>query len=134
MIARKFNRLRATAAFIAVALLCGCTAKHYRKSADKQVYKIIRETQQEALGKTNEFSINTPYSNRKPEEIKPQEIMAEREREGKRLITLSDTLRLAVENSRAYQTEKEGVYTAALNLTRERWAYVPQFTTARSTI
>src|SRR3954470_23763551 len=99
MIASNFNRLRATAAFVAAALLCGCTAKHYRKSADKQVYKIIQEKQQEALGKTNEFTINTPYSNRKPDDIKAQEIIADRQREGKQLLTLSDALRVGVEQS-----------------------------------
>jgi outer membrane protein TolC len=133
MTGRNIYRLRATAAFIAAALLCGCTAKQYRKSADKQIYKIIQEKQKEALGKTNEFTINTPYSNRKPEDINPQEIIDERQREGKLLLTLTDALRIAVENSRDYQVQKESLYVSALSLSSERWRYVPQFTTARST-
>ena len=134
MIAGNFNRFKTTAAIVAAALLCGCTAKHYRKSADKQVYNIIQEKQQEALGKTNAFTINTPYSSRVPKEVKPQEIVDDRQRKGKQLLTLTDALRVAIENSRAYQLQKETLYNSALTLTRERWEYVPQFTRARSVV
>jgi outer membrane protein TolC len=124
---------KAAAAFVVVALLCGCTAKQYRKSADKQVYKIIHEKQQEALGKTNAFTIDTPYSSRKPDEVKAPEIIADRQREGKQVLTLTDALQFALQNNRQYQLRKENLYLSALSLTRERWAYMPQFF-ARSTV
>jgi outer membrane protein TolC len=122
------------AAALTAAVLSGCTAKHYRKSADKQVYKIIQEKQREALGKTNAFSIDTPYSGRVPKEIKPDEIVTDRQRKANQLLALPDALRVAVENSRAYQLQKENLYISALNLTRERWEYVPQFTRARNVV
>src|SRR5258705_323676 len=81
-----------------VALIfCGCTARYYRKSADKEVYKIIQEKQKAALGQTNAFSIDTAYSPRKPDDIKADEIIADRAREAKQTLTLRDALRIALE-------------------------------------
>ena len=108
-------------------LVAGCTARHYRKSADKEVYNIIQEKQKAALGQTNQFSIDTPYSQRKPEDIKAEEIIADRMREAKETLTLPDALRIALESSRQYQLRKEQLYLSGLTLTRERFVYVPQF-------
>ena len=107
-------------------ILPGCTS-FYRKSADKEVYKIIQQKEKAALGQTNAFSIDTRYSPRKPDDIKAQEIIEDRMRETKQTLTLADALRIAVENSRQYQLRKEQLYLSALTLTRERFAYVPQF-------
>ena len=112
--------------FIAAIPFAGCTS-YYRKSADKEVYKIIQQKEKSALGHTNAFSIDTRYSQRKPEDIKAQEIIEDRMREAKETVTLTDALRLAIENSRQYQLRKEQLYLSALSLTRERFAYVPQF-------
>lgn len=112
-------------------LLClltlpGCT-KFYRRSADKEVYKIIQQKERSALGHTNAFSIDTRYSARKPDDIKAQEIIDDRMREAKMTVTLQDALRIALENNRQYQLRKEQLYLSALTLSRERFAYVPQF-------
>ena len=107
-------------------LLAGCTS-FYRRSADKEVYKIIQQKEEAALGYTNAFSIDTRYSHREPAEIKAQEIIEDRMRETKQTLTLADALRMAVENSRQYQLRKEQLYLSALILTRERFQYVPQF-------
>src|SRR3954470_1108867 len=82
----------------AMMLLAGCTAKHYRKAADKETYKIIQEKQKKALGKTNEFSIDTPYSQRKPDELKSKELIDDRLREAKQVVTLTEALKLAVQS------------------------------------
>lgn len=111
----------------AALLLAGCSTKHYRQSADKEVYTILQQKQQATLGRTNAFTIETPYSQRKPEEIKSQEIIDDRMREAKQTLTLPEALRIALENNRQYQLRKENLYLSALNLTRERFAYVPQF-------
>jgi len=108
-------------------VLSGCTAKYYRGAADKEVYKIIQQKEKAALGQTNAFSIDTPYSQRKPGDIKSQEIIEDRMREAKQTLTLRDALRIALENNRQYQLRKEQLYISALTLTRERFAYVPQF-------
>jgi len=112
---------------IGVVLLAGCTARHYRRSADKEVYKVIQQKQQAALGQTNAFTIDTRYSQRKPDDIKAKEIIADRLREAKQVVTLPDALRIALEHNREYQTRKEQLYLSALALTGERFAYVPQF-------
>jgi outer membrane protein TolC len=113
-------------AVLAVILL-GCSPAHYRRAADKEVYGIIQEKQKAALGQTNAFTIDTRYSPRKPDDINAQEIIADRSREAKRTLTLPDALRIALENSREYQTRKEQLYISALRLTRARFEYVPQF-------
>ena len=104
----------------------GCTS-YYRRSADQEVYRIIQQKEKSALGHTNAFSIDTPYSQRKPGEIKAQEIIEDRMREAKQTVTLRDALRIALGNNRQYQLRKEQLYLSALTLTRERFAYVPQF-------
>ena len=116
--------LIASAALISLA---GCTSSYYRRSADKEVYKIIQQKQEAALGQTNAFSIDTPYSARKPDDIKADEIIADRMRETKEVLTLPEALRIAVADNRQYQLRKEQLYLSALALTGERFAYVPQF-------
>ncbi len=112
--------------FIVATLLTGCTS-YYRKSADKEAYKIIQEKEKATLGHTNAFSIDTRYSNRKPDDIKAKEIIEDRMRETKQTLTLQDALRAALENNRQYQLRKEQLYLSALTLTRERFEFVPQF-------
>ena len=123
----RMAHVRFNVCLFAALLLAGCTASHYRKSADKEVYKIVEEKQKAALGETNAFSIDTQYSPRKPDDIKAQEIIDNRMHETKELLTLTDALRLALQNNRQYQLQKENVYLATLALTRERFSYVPQF-------
>ena len=108
-------------------LVMGCTASHYRKSADKEVSKIIQEKQRKVFGQTNAFTIDTPYSHRKPDEIKAQEIVVDRLASAKQVLSLPDALRIAVQGNRPYQLRKENLYLSALTLTRERFAFTPQF-------
>ena len=112
---------------VAGIVLSGCTASHYRKSADKQVYRIIGEKESHVLGKTNQSSIDTRYSSRDPNEIKSAEIVQDRLKVEKLKPSLSDALKLAIENSRSYQFRKEGLYLSALTLTRDRYDFQPQF-------
>jgi outer membrane protein TolC len=120
-------RCCAFAGLAALFLLAGCTTGHYRKSADDEAYRIIQQKQKAVFGGTNDFSIATPYSNRKPEEIRSQDIIRERSVPNERRIGLSDALDLAVTNNRAYQFRKETLYLTALNLTRDRHDFGPQF-------
>lgn len=105
----------------------GCTPGHYRKSADKEVYGIIGNKQKAALGKTNEFSVDTRYSKRDPNEIKAEEIIQDRLATGKQFLTLSNALQIAVENNRTYQLSKESLYLSALTLTKDRYDFGPKF-------
>jgi len=107
-------------------LLCGlvfsgCTAKSYRQSADKSAYRIVQQAEKKVLGRTNAFTIDTPYSARKPAEILPEELIEDRLRTNQRVLTIEDAIELAVNNSREYQTAKEALFTAALNLSSARY-------------
>ncbi len=111
----------------AVGFLAGCTAKHYRRSADKEVYRIIQEVDDRVFGRTNAFSIDTRYSGRDPRAVWPEEIIEDRMSTNRRVLNLDQALRLAVETSREYQTEKEALYLKALTLTGVRYKFDPQF-------
>jgi hypothetical protein len=108
-------------------MVTGCTAQHYRKSADKEVYGIIQNFENRLFGRTNEFSINTRYSSRAPKEIPPAEIIDDRSATNRRIINLADALDLAIANSREYQAQKEQLYLTALTLTGQRYEFGPQF-------
>ena len=122
-----FRWERTASCLLVALLLAGCTARHYRKAADKEVYKIIQQKEKEALGETNQFSIDTRYSNRKPDAIVSDEILADRLQDSSRILTLTEALSTAIRSSRQYQLRKETLYISALTLTRERYDYTPQF-------
>ena len=108
-------------------LLFGCTAGHYQRSADKEVYGIVQQYESKIFGHTNAFTINTPYSARKPEAIPPAELIEDRLQTNRRALTISNSLDLAVSRSRRYQAAKESLYLTALSLTGSRYAFGPQF-------
>lgn len=105
----------------------GCTARHHRKSADKEVYRILQEVDRRVFGQTNEFTINTPYSQRDPRTIPPAEIIESRTATNRRVLNLDQALELAVQHSREYQSQKEQLYLTALTLTGARYEFSPQF-------
>lgn len=109
-------------------LLTACTSSHYRRSADKEVYRIIQKVEKHVFGHTNEFSIDTPYSKRKPTEILPSELIEDRMATNRQVLTLDQALDLAVVKSREYQTEKERLYQAALTLTEAKHPFWPNLT------
>ena len=107
--------------------MSGCSSTHYRKKADKEVYTILREYEEEILGNANDFTIDTKYSQRNPKEIPADEIVGDRKAEGTMTLSLDQALQIAIDNSREYQTEKENLYLSALSLTTERFNFAPQF-------
>ncbi|MFA5192183.1 MAG: TolC family protein [Verrucomicrobiia bacterium] len=115
-------------ALTACCLWAGCGRDHYQQSADKEVYGIIGKRQGEILNKTNStFTINTPYSSRKPDAIPGLEIIQQRLKASKRPMTLAEALKTAVTRSREYQFQKEKVYLTALTLTAQRYNFKPQW-------
>ncbi len=105
----------------------GCTSKAYRRRADNDVYDIVAEVEMEIFGKTSDFTIETPYTDRDPEEISVEEIFAERDRDAEITLGIEDAINTAIRHSRAYQTEKEQLYLTALSLTGQQYAFSPQF-------
>jgi outer membrane protein TolC len=108
-------------------LLFGCTQAHYRRSADQEVYGIVGQYEKRIFGQTNAFTINTPYSARKPEAIPASELIKDRMQTGQCALTITQSIALAVSTSRQYQAAKETLYLTALSLTGSRYAFSPQF-------
>jgi outer membrane protein TolC len=108
-------------------LLSGCTSSHYRQSADKEVYGIIQGIDNQVFGRTNAFTIDTPYSGRDPKTIPPNEVIESRTVTNRMILNLDQALGVAVKHSREYQTQKEQLYLTALTLTGSRYAFSPQF-------
>lgn len=114
-------------AALTALLLSGCTAAQHRRSADKEVYRIVHQVEEQVFGRTHEFTIDTAYSVRKPQEISPSELIDDRLQTNQRVLSIEGALGLAVGNSRRYQSEKEQLYLTALTLTGERYEFGPKF-------
>jgi outer membrane protein TolC len=126
------SQRRAFAAFMfscalvfALLPMTGCTARQYRRQADKEVYRIIDQAEKQVRGTNTAFSIERPNAPEDPQKIAPEELISERNQTGERTIALDEALSLAVLNSRRYQTEKERLYLTALTLTGERYEFQP---------
>jgi outer membrane protein TolC len=118
-------------------LLAGCTAAHYRRTADRDAYRVIQQKSPRVpnmepnftIERTNQLSLEgLPVSTNVPDFLGPD---GERER-GARILRLEDALDIAVKYSRAYQSRKEQLYLSALSLTTERHAFTPIFSGAAS--
>jgi outer membrane protein TolC len=92
--------------------LAGCSAQHYRESADREVYRILAE--KKGPGPAVSFNIE-PNS---PAVFPPGEIKE---------VGLQEVLQLAALHSREYQSQKENLYLQALSLTAQRHLYHPRF-------
>jgi hypothetical protein len=115
------------------AVLAGCSASHYRKSADAEAYRLIREKSGAvqnmdpafALSVTNWVGLEAfPVRTNTPAFLGPG---AEVER-GARVVSLDGALRVAIERGRVYQTRREQLYLAALDLGFARHQWTPLFT------
>lgn len=110
----------------------GCTANHYRKSADKEVYAAIQAKTplvpdmppQFTLEQTNLALLQTlGVVTNTPDFLGPD---GARER-GARILDLEDALNIAVHSSRSYQSRKEQLFLSGLNLTLARHDFAPLF-------
>jgi outer membrane protein TolC len=129
------------AAALACALLAGCTAEYYRKSADDEVYKILALKRKRALNDETPFTIQQPFGDplaglprRRQFVIPPPEGDPAWTDPANLLtiISLRDAIKIGIQNCRAYQTQKETLYLAALGLTLERHLWSPTFTSLMS--
>jgi len=95
--------------FLAILFLTGCSTYRMRTSASREVYQILKNKSQTIT--KQKINWNIKYHPQSAASIKNHP------------LTLKDTLILARENNRDYQTEKETVYLNALNLTYQRYLY-----------
>ena len=136
------RNLRQALTFSAMALVCallaGCSAEYYRKSADKEVYRIVAVKQKRALGADKGFTIEPSTGD--PLEGLPRRFQPLVQENAAApvpkpaaaanppaVISLDKAVEIAIRNSNDYQTNKEGVYLSALSLTLERSRWTPQF-------
>jgi len=124
--------LRILAGLALAALMAGCTAAHYRKSADEAAYRTIKEKSSLVpntdsdftIERTNQFALDgLPVATNIFDYLG---VVGERER-GARMLKLEDALALAVTHSRAYQNEKERLFLAGLELSLARHQFTPIF-------
>ncbi len=115
-----------------LAALSGCTARHYRQSADKEAAAVIAQKTPRVPNMDTNFTIeaaaaasltNLPVSGRVEEFFGAD---GAREK-GARVVSLEAALDLAVKHNRTYQTRKEVLYLAALDLTLVRYQFTPIF-------
>lgn len=124
---RAARRTVVSVGLVFALLMAGCSSGHYRRSADKEVYQIIEHIEGQIFGQTNEFTIDTPYSDRSPKDIGAPELVEDRMSPEAREVDLDQALDLGVQYSREYQTQKEQLYLTALSLTGARFEFSPQF-------
>ncbi len=91
---------------------CAKVANYAQKRADRAAYGNIAWSQRNALGETEPFTIDQEETQRIREMLE-----RDAQREEAELLSLSDTLAIAMANSRSYQTRKESLFIEALNLT-----------------
>ena len=116
---------------LAVALT-GCTAAHYRKSADAAAYGLIKQKSPRVknmdgaftIEQTNELHLeHLPMVTNIVDYLGPD---GESER-GASILRLEDALNVAIHHSRTYQSHKEQLYLSALSLNLSRHQFTPIF-------
>jgi outer membrane protein TolC len=112
--------------------LGGCTANHYRRSADKEAYAAIAQkaplvTNMEprfTLEHTNALVLSGLPSVAVTNDFLGKAAAAEL---GAHVLSLQESLNIAVRHSRIYQNDREQLYLTALTLTLSRHQFAPLF-------
>jgi outer membrane protein TolC len=110
---------------LALCVLCdgtltGCrSAEGWRADADRQAYALVESRRDELALDTGAFTIES-----EPGSLREQLLAGEAHIDA--ALKLVDCLRIAAENSREYQRQKEALYLSALDLTLERWRFAIQ--------
>ncbi len=113
-------------------VLAGCTTNYYRKSADRETYRAIKEKTPRVRNMDPNFTIeqtNAVALEGLTIVTNAQDFLGadgERERDA-HVVNLESALALAVAHSRSYQSRKEQLYLSALSLTLARHQFAPIF-------
>jgi outer membrane protein TolC len=122
---------------IVLLLLVGCDPQHYRRSADAETARVIGEKAPQVPNMDPNFTIEptaAPSLEDLPTYPEAPDFLGEQGlvEKGAPILSLENTLALAVARSRVYQSRKEQVYLQALSLTLARHQFTPLFS-ARGT-
>jgi len=121
------------AVVLLVAVLTGCGAQHYLKDADRETQAVLRRKQESVLGKARAVRLRTPaweeidaLKDQPPHALGDQVAAIKQagiDGDEPQTITLSRALQIAELLNRTYQTRKEVLYLAALDLTLDRFSF-----------
>lgn len=98
----------------------GCSTKHYKSQADRDVYKIIDNRWQDDFGTKTNYRISDV--NASPNDIRIENVVPKSE-----TVTLAQAVALATSHNRDYQTQKEALYLSALDLTLAKHDFARQW-------
>lgn len=124
-------------AFLWVA--AGCSSTHYRKSADREADRLIREKAPVVRNMDTNFTVvpRDPLDLATlPQAGEPPGFLGEEGavEKGARQLSLGAALDLAVRQSREYQTRRELVFLNALDLSLARQRFTPVFSGGASSL
>ncbi len=103
---------------IFLGALGGCSRERYKEKADEEVYKILEEKWQDDFGSMHNYQV----SETSPNDVEMAVMMP-----ASGVLTLAEAVQIATDYSREYQSQKESLYLAALNLTSTRHQYARQW-------
>lgn len=106
------------AMYAVLGVSCTQIGNFAEKRADRAAYGNIYGAQQSSFGEIEDFTIDEDESRR----IRAM-LEAESAREEPTRLSLSETLAIAMSNSRSYQSSKENLFLEALNLTETQKAF-----------
>lgn len=104
--------------YTAVCVSCTQIGNFAEKRADRAAYGNIRGAQQRALGHSIDFTIDDAEGRRIRSMLQEESAEA-----APILLSLADTLAIAIANSRSYQSRKESLFIEALGLTETQKSY-----------
>ena len=102
-----------------LVILTGCGPKNYKEDADKRVYSIIDRKWDPEFGTKANYRVNDVPPG-------PNDIQIENAVPASGVLSLPYALALATAHSREYQTQKDRLYEAALDLRLVRHGYETQ--------
>ncbi len=110
----------------------GCSSTHYKASADRAAYGLVKEKSAEVPNMESAFTIDQKQEDvlaGLPTVEKAEEAFGEtgKAEAGAAIISLEKALAIAVRNGREYQSRKEALYLEALALSLNRREYKPVF-------
>lgn len=122
---------------LCLLVLSGCTTAFYKRSADKEAYRLIGEKQglvqnmepRFSIEQTNGLNLETLPLSTSTNSFLGQAAAAEA---GARVLSLEHALAIGIHQSRLYQNNKEQLFLAALDLSLSRHQFQPIFSIAGS--
>ena len=127
-----FSRTQPLRWLLPFLLLAGCSASRFKRSADREAYRLIAEKSAQVTNMEPGFSIDqTNGMSMAGLGVRTNRVEslggAAALEEGARILTLPDALAIATTKGRTYQTRREQLYLAALALGLARHQWTPLF-------